>query len=104
MLNLAAHIVTTGLQRVNPDAHPPLQKRVTRCSVMYITQVNSNTSYFTANQQTASWVYKPIIVIASKTSCCCVKCNYKILLASELTFWHRSFTFKFWHTLYVKCE
>jgi len=22
----------------------------------------------------------------------------------KLTFWHRSFTFKFWHILYVKCE
>jgi hypothetical protein len=21
-----------------------------------------------------------------------------------LTFWHQSFTFKFWHILYVKCE
>jgi hypothetical protein len=22
----------------------------------------------------------------------------------SLSFWHESFTFKFWHTLYVKCE
>ena len=25
-------------------------------------------------------------------------------VAARLTFWHRSFTFKFQHTLYVKCE
>jgi hypothetical protein len=26
------------------------------------------------------------------------------MFVRRLTFWHRSFTFKFWHTLYVKCE
>jgi len=30
-------------------------------------------------------VYKPINVIASKSSCCCVKCEERILMASELT-------------------
>jgi hypothetical protein len=29
----------------------------------------------------------------------CAGCFYFVL-----TFWHRSFTFKFWHILYVKCE
>jgi ribonuclease HI len=28
----------------------------------------------------------------------------KSAVTSELTFWHWDLEFKFWHTLYVKCE
>jgi hypothetical protein len=53
---------------------------------------------------------------------CCLHAHFKVLVSFIagwrtgrpqtdpvqqtliLTFWHRSFTFKFWHTLYVNCE